>query len=259
MNLPHGELHALLESLVDIYNRPSFIENDPIQIPHRYQEKSDIEVSGFFAALLAWGGRKAIIQAALRLMELMDDAPADFITNHQPSDLKRFEKFVYRTLQPDDTLFLIAALQTALRKYGSMEQLFLAGWRETDTDLYGAITFVRNELLKTPHLPRSRKHLANPDAGSAAKRIHLYLRWMVRSDNRGVDFGFWKQIRPNQLVCPLDIHTGNAARELGLLSRKANDRTAALELTNLLKQFDPVDPVKYDFALFGYGKRIKEI
>ncbi len=256
MKFPQGEMYTLLERLADYYNRPDFIANDPIQIPHRYQKKSDIEVSGFFAALISWGGRKAIIEAASRLMELMDDAPSEFIMGHQPHDLKRFERFVYRTLQPDDTLFLITALQRALQKHGSMEQLFMSGWHPTDTDLYGAITAVRKELLSSPHLPRSRKHLANPEAGSAAKRLHLYLRWMVRSDNNGVDFGLWKNIRPNQLVCPLDIHTGNAARDLGLLTRKANDRVAALELTNRLKQFDPNDPVKYDFALFGYGKQL---
>jgi uncharacterized protein (TIGR02757 family) len=255
--LSQEELKELLESLYDLYNRQEFIAGDPVLVPHRYRLKEDIETAGFLSALLAWGGRKAIVKAALHLMDLMDDAPGDFIRNHSSSDLRRFDRFVYRTLQPGDLKFLISALQHITLHYNGLEKLFLLGLQPGDQDVFNAIAFARSKMLEVPHLPRSRKHLSSPEAGAAAKRINLFLRWMVRKDGCGVDFGLWRSIRPDQLICPLDVHSGNAARVLGLLSRKANDRKAAEELTLALKSFDPLDPVKYDFALFGYGIRLK--
>ncbi len=253
----HEELKDLLDTLHDLYNNPDFIADDPVSVPHRYRLKEDIEIAGFLTALLAWGGRNAILKAALHLMELMDDAPADFCRNHTASDLKRFDRFVYRTLNPVDLKFLITAIHHVLQHYHGLEGLFTAGLHADDENVYDTIAYARRKLLEVPHQIRSEKHLANPEAGAAAKRINLFLRWMVRKDDRGVDFGLWKGIRPDQLICPLDVHTGNAARELGLIARKGNDRKAAEDLTEVLKAFDPIDPVKYDFALFGYGKRLK--
>lgn len=255
--LPQEELKELLDSLHDRYNCLDFIPDDPVWVPHRYRHKEDIETAGFLTALLAWGGRKAILKAALQLMELMDDAPGDFCRNHTEADLKRFDSFVYRTLNPVDIKFLITALKYISQQYNGLEGLFTAGLHTDDENVFNVIAFARGKLLEVPHQIRSEKHLANPYTGAAAKRINLFLRWMVRKDDRGVDFGIWKSIRPDQLICPLDVHTGNAARELGLITRNANDRKAAEELTNLLKTFDSVDPVKYDFALFGYGTRPK--
>lgn len=254
--LSQEELKELLESLHDLYNRHEFIDDDPVFVPHRYRLKEDIETAGFLTALLAWGGRKAILKAALHLMDLMDDTPGDFCINHTVSDLNRFDRFVYRTLNPIDIRFLITAIKHVSLQYNGLERLFTAGLHKDDRNVYNAIVYARRKLLEVPHQVRSEKHLANPETGAAAKRINLFLRWMVRKDDRGVDFGIWKSIRPDQLICPLDIHTGNAARELGLISRKANNHKAAEELTSVLKTFDPIDPVRYDFALFGYGKRL---
>lgn len=247
------EIKLLLDVLAEKYNRQEFIVDDPIRIPHQFSNKEDIEISGFLSAILAWGGRQAIMKAAGKLMDLMDQAPAQFIREHEPSDLKRFSRFVYRTMQPQDIQFLVAALGNVYRNHGGLEQLFYAGLAPNALDVYEAMSHVRDVLLQTPHAQRSEKHLADPRTGSAAKRINLFLRWMVRKDQHGVDLGLWPGIRPNQLICPLDLHTGNAARELGLITRKANDRRSATELTQILKTFDPIDPVKYDFALFGYA------
>lgn len=252
--MPTADIKLLLDVLADKYNQQEFIVDDPIRVPHRYKTKGDIEISGFLTALLAWGSRPAIIHAAVHLMELMEDEPFQFVTQHEPSDLNRFNTFVYRTMQPIDIKFLIAALANIYKNYGGLEQLFFQELKKTDTDTFGAISSVRSVIMQTSHTARSEKHIANPGSGSAAKRINLFLRWMVRNDDRGVDFGLWKEIRHNQLICPLDVHTGNAARTLGLITRKANDRKAAEELTRHLKILDPIDPVRYDFALFGLGK-----
>jgi uncharacterized protein (TIGR02757 family) len=256
MPLSSGTVKELLDGLYDKYNRQEFIANDPILIPHRYSRREDIEISGFFAAHLAWGGRAAIIKAAYSILERMEDAPFDFICNHTDSDLKRFSSFVYRTIQAADLQFFIKALQSIYNHHGSLEQVFKEGISNRCHDTFNAIQHFRSLMLETPHLSRSEKHLANPASGAAAKRTNLFLRWMVRKDDRGVDFGIWKSIRPSLLICPLDIHTGNAARELGLITRKANDRVAAEQLTKILREFDPEDPVKYDYALFGYGKQL---
>ncbi len=246
------DIKQFLESKTDAYNRPAFIAEDPISIPHRFTAKEDIEISGFLTALISWGRRPAILKSALKLMHLMDNAPYEFITQHNEKDLKRLTGFVYRTFNSSDLLFLVEALRQVYLEQGGLEKVFENRFRETGS-VKGAITGLRAELLKTTHLTRSEKHLAAPEKGSAAKRINMFLRWMVRRDDKGVDFGLWEDIPPSALMIPLDVHSGNTARQLGLLQRKQNDWKAVEELTGKLREFAPKDPVKYDFALFGTG------
>ena len=233
------------------YNSPLFIPSDPISIPHRYTSKHDRESAAFLAATIAWGQRKTIVTNAGKLMEGMDNAPFDFIVNFRESDLRPFEGFVHRTFNFSDLTVFLFALKNIYQEYGGMETIFEQGLKKGD--MGAAINYFREVFFSIPHLSRTRKHVSNPLAGASAKRINMFLRWMVRNDDKGVDFGIWKNIKTSDLVCPLDIHSGNVARKLGLLSRKQNDWKAALELTSALRQFDPADPVKYDFALFGMG------
>ncbi len=246
------DIKQFLESKTSEYNRPAFIAEDPISIPHNFSRKEDIEISGFLTALISWGRRPNILKSAQKLMQLMDYAPHEFIVGADSSDLKQVTGFVYRTFNASDLLFLLEALRHLYLEQGGLEKVCETRFRETGS-IKGAITGLRAELLKTSHLPRSEKHLAAPEKGSAAKRINMFLRWMVRRDNKGVDFGIWKGIPPSALMIPLDVHSGNTARKLGLLQRKQNDWKAVEELTRTLRVFDPEDPVKYDFALFGTG------
>ncbi len=241
-----------MEQRVQEYNRFSFIAEDPISIPHRFSRKEDIEIAGFLTALISWGRRPAILKSAMKLMQLMDEAPYDFITNHTGSDLKRLSGFVYRTFNSSDLLFVVEALRRLYREKGGLETVCNQAYA-TSGNMGTTITGLRRALLKTEHLARSEKHLAAPEKGSAAKRINMFLRWMVRRDDKGVDFGIWKAIPPSALMIPLDVHSGNTARHLGLLQRKQNDWKAVEELTAALRRFDPEDPVKYDYALFGAG------
>lgn len=241
----------LLEEKFDQYNCLKFIENDPIIVPHRYKTKEDREIAGFLAATIAWGQRKSIVQSAQKLMLLMDDAPYDFVMNFREKDLKRFEGFVHRTFNYADTTVFLYALKNIYQVHGDIEKLFANGIKFGGMD--HAIAHFRNVFFDVPHPTRTRKHLSNPLQGSSAKRINMFLRWMIRKDGRGVDFGIWESIRPDQLICPLDVHSGRVARRLGLLKRKQDDWKAATELTEKLRLFDPNDPVKYDFALFGLG------
>lgn len=245
-------LKHLLDQKASQYNKPSFISSDPISIPHQFTRKEDIEISGFLTAIISWGRREMIIKSANRLMGLMDRSPYDFILHANKSKLQKLDSFVYRTFNPDDLLFLITALKNIYQNEGGLEQLATTGFKESN-EIKEAIIGMRNGLLKTPHLKRSEKHLANPESGSAAKRINMFLRWMVRQDDNGVDFGLWKNISPNKLMCPLDVHSGRVARSLGLLNRSQNDWKAVEELTANLRKISPNDPVKYDFALFGMG------
>ncbi|MEI6681893.1 MAG: TIGR02757 family protein [Bacteroidota bacterium] len=250
MRLTTLELFSFLEEKYSQYNQPHFIESDPVSVPHRFTIKQDIEIAGFLAATISWGNRKSIVANASRLVQLMDDSPYDFLINAGPQDFKPFLGFVHRTFNGDDCLFFITALKNLYQKHLSLEPLF------SSVNQQGAahgITAFRNAFLETSHLPRSEKHLSDPAAGSATKRINMFLRWMVRNDGKGVDFGIWQTISPAKLICPLDIHVGNVARKLGLLQRNANDWKAAEEVTANLCKFDPLDPVKYDFALFGLG------
>lgn len=245
------ELIDFLNEKVETYNRPDFIDSDPIQVPHNYAKKEDIEIAGFFASTIAWGNRKMIIKNALRLMELMDNAPHDFVLHHTEKDLIRLQGFVHRTFNDSDLLYFISALQHIYKTYGSLEHIF-SRFSEKDSIL-PAISQFKKVFFELPHLSRTEKHLGDPAKGSAAKRINMFLRWMVRKDDCGVDFGIWDTIKPAQLSCPLDVHSGNVARKLGLLTRKQNDVKALNELDANLRLLDPIDPVKYDFALFGIG------
>ncbi len=246
------QTHTLLNQKVAQYNSPVFIESDPISIPHMFNKKEDIEISGFLTSILSWGRRTAIIKSGKQLMSLMDNSPSDFLVNSGEIEFKRFENFVYRTFNSDDCLFLITSLRNIYLHHGGLETIANKAFSENDSIL-DVIIGLRKAILLTPHLVRSEKHLGNPEKGSAAKRICMYLRWMVRHDGNGVDFGLWKDIPQSHLMCPLDVHSGNVARKLGLLTRKQNDWKAVEELTARLRDFDSDDPVKYDFALFGIG------
>jgi len=247
-----SELKDFLDFKVKSYNNQSFIETDPVSIPHFFQNKEDIEISGFLTASISWGQRASIIKKSKYLLELLDNSPYDFIMNSNDKDLDKINKFVYRTFNATDCITFLKALKNIYVSHKGIEKVFLKGYTKNE-NIYDAITYFRSVFFEIPHLKRTEKHISNPACGSAAKRINMFLRWMIRKDNFGVDFGIWKNINKKHLICPLDIHVGNVARKLGLLKRKQNDRKAAEELTEILKSFDPEDPVKYDYALFGLG------
>ncbi len=252
--MSNQEIHSLLESLYAQYNTPDFIVDDPISIPHRYSSKADIEIMGFFAATLAWGQRISIINNCKTLGMLMEESPYQFITQHDHQDLGRFEKFVHRTFNSSDLLYFIEVLQRHYLKHDSLESAFSRHLSPEDDHVGPALSGFHKWFFSLDDAPeRTKKHVATPDRKSACKRLNMFLRWMVRKDERGVDFGLWSAIRPDQLICPCDIHVGRVARSLGLLHRKQNDWEAALELTRNLRQFDAQDPVKYDLALFSLG------
>lgn len=246
-----AELKAFLDAKVVQYNNPKFIESDPIQIPHQFNTKQDIEIAGFLTATIAWGNRKSIINNASRLMELLDHAPYDFVLNHQETDLDKFLPFVHRTFNGDDCVQFIKSLQHLYKHHNGLEAVF-AKHAEKDS-LQKSISHFKTTFFEVDHLARTKKHVSDPLKNSAAKRINMFLRWMVRNDKTGVDFGIWNSLSPSQLSCPLDVHSGNVARKLGLLKRKQNDAKALLELDTALRKLDAKDPVKYDFALFGLG------
>lgn len=247
------ELKDFLEEKYEQYNRLTFIETDPVSIPHKFTKKEDIEIAGFLAATIAWGKRPMIIRNAEKLVERMDMSPHDFILGAKEKDLLRFEDFVHRTFNGTDCMFFMRSLKNIYKVHGGLEKVFSHAVDPSDTDLKNAIVHFRDIFFSIPHPSRTTKHVSNPGDNSSAKRINMYLRWMVRKDNRKVDFGIWKKIKPSQLSCPLDVHSGNVARKLKILKRTQNDWKAVEELTNNLKKFDPNDPVKYDFALFGLG------
>ncbi len=246
-----SELKEFLDHKAEQYNLPKFIESDPIQIPHHFSKKEDIEIIGFLAATLAWGQRPTIIKNTTRLKELMENAPYDFIINHTPKDRKRFEGFVHRTFNYDDLLYFLASLQNIYNNHNGLENALQPLPHEEN--MKGALSRFRGIFFELEHLPRTKKHVSDPNSNSACKRLNMFLRWMVRHDTKGVDFGIWQNHPARLLSCPLDVHTGNVARKLKLLTRKQNDWKAVEELDNSLRKFDPLDPVKYDFALFGLG------
>ncbi len=248
--LSHTDLHAFLEEMHERYNRPIFIANDPISVPHLFERKEDIEISGFLTAIIAWGNRNSIIKNARLLVKRMDYSPYDFIMNATDRDFIPFRNFVHRTFNSVDLLFFLQSLKRIYQDHGGMETVFEKG---AENNLYEAMISFRNIFLLENHEIRSEKHLANVAKNASAKRLCMFLRWMVRNDGRGVDFGLWKGIPVSKLMMPLDIHTGTVSRKLGLLQRKQNDWKAVEELTSALRTFDPDDPVKYDFALFGLG------
>jgi len=249
--LNNSELKEFLDSKVIQYNKPDFIESDPLQIPHCYSLKEDIEISGFLTATIAWGNRKSIINNAKRLMALMDHAPHDFVMQHQPKDLERFNTFVHRTFNGLDCIQFIESLKHIYTHHNGLEGVFNM-YSEKDS-LQASIHHLKQHFFEIDHLQRTQKHISDPLKKSAAKRINMFLRWMVRPNDTKVDFGLWTQLSPSQLSCPLDVHSGNVARKLGLLKRSQNDAKALSELDKNLRKLDPVDPVKYDFALFGLG------
>jgi uncharacterized protein (TIGR02757 family) len=240
-----------LDEKVELYNRPSFIEHDPISIPHLYTHKEDIEIAGFLAATIAWGNRKMILRNARRMMALLDDSPYDFMMNAEVSDLQRIEGFVHRTFNSSDLLYFLEALKHIYTTKGGLESIF--NKYKTGNSLQPAIHELYTIFFELPHNQRTERHVSDPGKGSAAKKLNMYLRWMIRKDDRGVDFGLWRSISPSILSCPLDVHSGNVARKLGLLNRKQNDQKAVSALDEVLRLLDKNDPVKYDFALFGLG------
>ncbi|WP_224490381.1 TIGR02757 family protein [Robertkochia flava] len=249
--LTHNELKAFLDEKATQYNNPEFIDTDPVQIVHRYRQKEDMEIAGFLTATIAWGNRKSIINNANRMMELLGNSPFDFVMSHRETDLERLSPFVHRTYNGDDFKHFIKGLRHIYNEYGGIESVF-SEYRNAPR-LQEAIADFRGRFFEIPHLQRTEKHVSNPLKGSSAKRINMFLRWMVRQDNKGVDLGLWKQVSPAQLSCPLDVHSGKAARKLGLLKRKQNDAKALIELDDSLRKLDAQDPVRYDFALFGLG------
>jgi uncharacterized protein (TIGR02757 family) len=242
------DLQSLLEDAYATYAKPGFIDLDPIGVAGRFSKKEDIEIAGFLAATIAWGQRPTIIKNANRMMELMEEQPHDFVLNHSPKDLERFEGFVHRTFNHIDLQYFIYRLQKMYQSEGGIEHVFSQG----DSALTRISNF-HDSFFNSEHLSRTRKHVSNPMKGSSAKRLNMYLRWMVRSNKEGIDFGIWNSIPTADLMMPLDVHTGNIGRHLGLLKRKQHDWKAVDELTNSLKAFDPVDPVRFDLALFGIG------
>jgi uncharacterized protein (TIGR02757 family) len=258
MNLTHQQLYELLEEKAAFYNNPEFIEKDPISIPHLFTKKEDIEIAGFLAATLAWGQRVTIINKSRELMSRMDNSPHDFILNASEKETTTLSSFVHRTFQGEDCIYFIHAIQQIYRKHGGLESTFLAGYLANQS-IKESISRFREVFFSSDHLHRTRKHVPDPQKGSASKRINMYLRWMIREDNKGVDFGIWKYFKTSGLLCPLDLHSGNVARKLGLLQRKQDDWQAVEELTANLRKFDSADPVKYDFALFGTGVNEKTL
>jgi len=246
-------IKALLDDRVEKYNTPDFIPNDPVSIPHRFTKKQDIEISGFFAAILAWGQRKTIINNCLKLMELMDNAPHDFMLHYQEQDLKRFLGFKHRTFNDTDLLYLLYFFQEYYRQHESLETAFTGENNQLYTQKERLEHFHTTvfSLDEAPH--RTRKHIATPARKSACKRLNMYLRWMVRKDDKGVDFGVWNKMPMADLICPCDVHVERVGRKLGLITRSGMDWLTAEELTARLRAFDPFDPVKYDYALFGLG------
>ncbi len=251
MNLSSIENNLLLAK-TRLYNTPEFVATDPVSIPHGYTRKEDREVAGFLAATLAWGQRVTILRNCQKLLQPMDGAPYEFVLHASTAELRPFHSFVHRTFNGQDAVCFLLALRHVYRHHGGLEQIFSPLPNDVP-DSGSHITRARNRFFEIAHPARSEKHFANPARGSAAKRINMFLRWMVRHDEQGVDFGLWKNFPTHQLICPLDVHSGRVARKLGLLSRKQDDWTAAVELTQNLRRIDPIDPVRFDIALFGLG------
>jgi uncharacterized protein (TIGR02757 family) len=251
-----NDLKKFLDKKVIQFNNPSFIKDDPISIPHLFTLKQDIEIAGFFASIFAWGIRKTIINKCKLLLQLMDNAPHDFCIHHTDDDLKKLERFCHRTFNDTDLLFFISFLKFHYSQNISLESAFINSRTisRKDNVIENALNGFYNYFFSLEYVPsRTRKHIASPQKKSTCKRLNMYLRWMVRNDGKGVDFGIWKKISPSELICPVDLHVARVARHFNLIKRKPTDWLAAMELTEALRKFDDLDPVKYDFALFGLG------
>jgi uncharacterized protein (TIGR02757 family) len=247
----NSELKFFLDEKVELYNNPNFIESDPIQIPHLFSLKEDIEIAGFLAATISWGNRKMIIQNSNKMMHLMGNSPYDFVMHHTYDNLEKLTPFVHRTFNGIDFKTFITGLKHIYTNHNGLEAVFARFPNEVS--MQKSISEFKKIFFEIEHQSRTQKHISDPLNNSAAKRINMFLRWMVRQDNKGVDLGIWKSILPSLLSCPLDVHSGNVARKLGLLTRTQNDGKALTALDLKLRQFDKNDPVKYDFALFGLG------
>lgn len=250
--IPAGEMKLFLDEKYIQYNKPSFILSDPVSIPHSFINRHDREISGFLTAVIAWGRRDLILRSSRLLVELMDNRPYEFLMSASENEFRRFTGFVHRTFNSSDCIYFLKGLRHLYSHYNSMEEVLLKGMGSSGY-LVDGLAYLRSYFFSLPHSARNEKHFADIRKGSAGKRLNMFMRWMVRKDNYGVDFGIWDKIDPSQLYIPLDLHAGNTARRLGLLTRKINDWKAVEELTGVLRLFDPDDPVKYDFALFGLG------
>ncbi|WP_425392342.1 TIGR02757 family protein [Ekhidna sp.] len=247
------QLKSFLDAKVAEYNQPGFIPNDPVSIPHEYSKKQDIEIAGFIAAVFAWGQRKTIINKSHEFLSPMDHSPHDFVLHYSEGDLKPFMDFKHRTFNSTDALYFLHFFRWFYQKHDSLEEGFIGGLGQ-NASMESRLTHFFELFFSLPDHPlRTYKHIPNPARKSACKRINMFLRWMVRQDDKGVDFGIWKRISPSSLVCPCDLHVDRVARKLKLIKRKQTDWQTAIELTENLKKLDPLDPVKYDFALFGLG------
>lgn len=254
MNKIPDKIADFLNESVERYNQPTFIENDPISIPHQFTKLQDIEIMGFWVAMLAWGQRKTIINKANELVNLMDNAPYDFVINHVEKDRKRFISFKHRTFQATDTLYFLEFFQRYYKENKSLETAFTKVTNTVDNFVENNLSAFHDFFFSLPDSPqRTRKHVSTPARKSTCKRLNMFLRWMVRKDKKGVDFGLWKNISPAHLLIPLDVHVDRVARHYGMIQRKQTDWRTVVELTETLRQLDPKDPVKYDFALFGLG------
>lgn len=251
-DMGRDEMFELLERLHDEFNRESFIEADPISVPHAFSATEDREIAGFLAATIAWGNRRAIVKSAHRMMRYMDNAPYDFVLNASDEEIAQLSTYVHRTFNGGDFQTFVRALRHIYTRWGSMGAYFESGY-ERHHDLRPVLSEFRREFLSLPHDTHADKHLSSIDKGAACKRLCMYLRWMVRRDERGVDFGLWTKIPMSALYMPLDVHTGRMGRSMGLLSRKQSDWKAVEELTASLREFSADDPVRYDYALFGVG------
>ena len=249
--MKQAALKEFLDEKVILYNNPKFIESDPIQIPHQFSKKEDIEIAAFLTATISWGNRTMIIKNSYKMMELLDNSPHDFIMNHQQKDLEPFQNFVHRTFNYIDFKQFVKSLQHIYQNHGGLENALAI--KDKTTTYQTAIHQFKTIFFEVEHQQRTQKHISDPLKNSAAKRINMFLRWMVRNDNAGVDFGIWKTHNPANLSCPLDVHSGNVARKLKLLLRTQNDWKALSELDKNLRKLDKKDPIKYDFALFGLG------
>jgi uncharacterized protein (TIGR02757 family) len=246
------QLKYILDKKVEIYNSQEFIENDPIQIPHSFSKKEDVELAAFLTATITWGQRKSIIKSANFLMQLMENTPYEFVMQASEKEIECLERFVYRTFNGNDCIFFIRSLRNIYLQHGGLESVFSKGY-QYENSILDALGYFREIFFSIPHLSRVEKHVSDALKNASAKRLNMFLRWMVRQDDNGVDFGLWKQLPSSALLLPLDVHTGNVGRALDLLTRKQNDMKAVLEITQNLRVLDSLDPVKYDFALFGMG------
>ena len=250
----YRQLGEFLDAKADEYNNAAFIPHDPVSIPHAFSRKQDIEIAGFFAAIFSWGNRTTIINKSKELMQFMDNAPFDFICNHQGPDLQKLLRFKHRTFNATDLFYFVAFLHYHFSHYKSLEDAFIPFGADRVTDMEKALIHFHHRFFSLEEVPlRTGKHIASPQKGSTCKRLNMFLRWMVRRDMRGVDFGIWQRITPAQLICPVDLHVARVARRFGLVTQKQVNWRMAIELTEHLRMFNSLDPVKYDFALFGLG------